>query len=78
MQRYCRTLRGSAPPAPGRSGMTLWNRLRRVAGAGVWDQLHRVLLGKLRAEDRSSLFPRAMVDFRGCYAPPGWVYGGTI
>ena len=31
------------------SGMTCWRRLRDWNDAGVWQRLHEVLLGKLRA-----------------------------
>ena len=34
------------------SGMTCWRRLRDWQAAGVWDQLHRRLLDKLRAADQ--------------------------
>jgi transposase len=43
------------------SGMTCWRRLRRWADAGVFDRLHRLLLGELNATghiDRS----RAVMD----------------
>ncbi|WP_442930792.1 IS5 family transposase [Micromonospora sp. NBC_00421] len=43
------------------SGMTCWRRLRDWNSAGVWQRLHEVLLGKLRASgqlDRS----RAVID----------------
>ena len=33
-------------------GMTCWRRLRDWNDAGVWQRLHEVLLGKLRAADR--------------------------
>lgn len=35
------------PQELGCSGMTLWRRLRAWQDAGVWDQLHRVLLQRL-------------------------------
>ena len=43
------------------SGMTCWRRLRRWQKAGVWDQLHEVLLAKLRGADRID-FSRAIAD----------------
>ena len=49
------------PQEMGCCGMTLWNRLDEWRRAGVWDELHRVLLGKLRAEDRVD-FSRVVVD----------------
>ena len=35
------------PREPGCSGMTCWRRLRDWEEAGVWAQLHRVLLARL-------------------------------
>src|SRR5688572_18776032 len=49
------------PCEMGCCGMTLWNRLDEWRRAGVWDELHRVLLSKLRAEDRID-FSRVVVD----------------
>jgi transposase len=49
------------PLEMGCCGMTLWNRLDEWRKAGVWDALHRVLLGKLRKEDRID-FSRVVVD----------------
>jgi transposase len=43
------------------SGMTCWRRLRDWQAAGVWDQLHRVLLAKLNAADKID-WSRAAVD----------------
>lgn len=42
-------------------GMTCWRRLRDWQQAGVWDQLHRVLLDDLRAADQID-WSRAVVD----------------
>lgn len=42
-------------------GMTCWRRLRDWQEAGVWDQLHRLLLAKLRAADRLD-WSRAVID----------------
>ena len=49
------------PQEMGCCGMTLWNRLDEWRKAGVWDALHRVLLGKLRKEDQID-FSRVVVD----------------
>ena len=43
------------------SGMTCWRRLKEWQEAGVWDQLHRVLLQRLRAADLID-WSRAIVD----------------
>ena len=53
------------------SGMTCWRRLRDWQKAGVWDQIHRVLLSKLRAADQID-FSRAVVDSASVRA----VFGG--
>ena len=42
-------------------GMTCWRRLRDWKQAGVWQQIHRILLNKLRAADQID-FKRAVVD----------------
>jgi transposase len=42
-------------------GMTCWRRLRDWNAAGVWRQLHRVLLDKLNAADKID-WSRAVVD----------------
>jgi transposase len=42
-------------------GMTCWRRLVAWQEAGVWDELHRVMLGMLRAADRID-WSRAVVD----------------
>ena len=42
-------------------GMTCWRRLRDWQAAGVWDQLHRVLLDELREADKID-WSRAIVD----------------
>jgi transposase len=49
------------PIEMGCCGMTLWNRLDEWRKAGVWDRMHQVMLGKLRAEDRID-FSRVVVD----------------
>ena len=43
------------------SGMTCWRRLHEWQAAGVWEQLHRVLLDRLRAADQLD-GSRAVVD----------------
>ena len=58
------------PHEMGCCGMTLWNRLAEWTRAGVWDELHRVLLGELRGADAID-FGRAVVDsssVRAAYA----------
>lgn len=42
-------------------GMTCWRRLTAWQAAGVWDQLHRVLLTKLQRADQIN-WSRALVD----------------
>lgn len=49
------------PQEMGCSGMTLWNRLHEWQQAGVWQELHEVLLAKLRAADQID-WRRAIVD----------------
>jgi transposase len=49
------------PQELGCCGMTLWNRLDEWRRAGVWEQLHRLLLDKLRATDEID-FSRVIVD----------------
>src|SRR5437764_5740254 len=53
------------------SGMTCWRRLRAWQKAGVWKQLHGVLLDKLRAADQID-FSRAVADSSSVRA----VHGG--
>lgn len=43
------------------SGMTCWRRLRDWQEAGVWQQLHELLLRKLRESDQID-WSRAVVD----------------
>lgn len=45
----------------GCSGMTCWRRLRDWNAAGVWEQLHRLLLSELRGADKLD-WDRAIVD----------------
>ena len=42
-------------------GMTCWNRFRNRQPAGVWDQIHQILLDHLRHADRID-FERFIVD----------------
>ncbi len=53
------------------SGMTCWRRLRLWQEAGVWDELHRVLLDRLRAADKIN-WERAVADSSSIRA----VHGG--
>ena len=59
------------PQEMGCCGMTLWNRLHEWIEAGVWDELHRLLLDKLRGEDAID-FSRVVVDSSSVRA----VHGG--
>ena len=43
------------------SGMTCWRRLQEWQAAGVWEQLHRLLLDRLRGADQLD-WSRAVVD----------------
>ena len=43
------------------SGVTCWRRLEAWTEAGVWEQLHALLLSELRAQDRID-WSRACVD----------------
>ena len=49
------------PREMGCCGMTLWNRLRAWAQAGVWQKVHEVLLARLRGAGRID-FSRVVVD----------------
>jgi len=53
------------------SGMTCWRRLRDWQKAGIWSQIHRVLLNELREADLID-FSRAPVDSSSIRA----VFGG--
>jgi transposase len=59
------------PREMGCCGMTLWNRLQEWAAAGVWDQVHRLLLDHLRAAGAIDL-SRVIVDSSSIRA----VHGG--
>ena len=43
------------------SGMTCWRRLRDWQAAGVWQQLHEILLAELNAADKID-WSRAVID----------------
>ncbi|CAM5693134.1 IS5 family transposase OS=Streptomyces chartreusis OX=1969 GN=CP983_24875 PE=4 SV=1 [Streptomyces chartreusis] len=43
------------------SGMTCWRRLAAWNEAGVWDQLHQLLLNKLRSKNQLD-WSRAVID----------------
>jgi transposase len=43
------------------SGMTCWRRLAAWNEAGVWDQLHRLLLNELRSKNQLD-WERALID----------------
>lgn len=53
-------------------GMTCWRRLRDWQKAGVWDQIHRVLLAQLNKNDQID-WSRAVVDSSSVRA----VFGGA-
>ena len=59
------------PQEMGCCGMTLWNRLRDWNVAGVWQQLHEVLLARLRGADQID-FSRVIADSSSVRA----VHGG--
>ena len=72
------------PQEMGCCGMTLLNRLRQWQRAGVWQRLHRVLLGRLRAAGEVDL-SRVIVDSASVRAMHGgkkrerapWIAGKT-
>jgi transposase len=59
------------PQEMGCCGMTLWNRLDEWRKAGVWEELHRLLLDGLRGADAID-FSRVVVDSASVRA----VHGG--
>lgn len=59
------------PQEMGCCGMTLWNRLDEWREAGVWEQLHQLLLDKLRGAEQID-FSRVIVDSASVRA----VHGG--
>ena len=54
------------------SGMTCWRRLRDWTEAGVWPEVHRVLLSRLREADKID-WSRAVIDSASVRA----VFGGA-
>jgi len=52
------------------SGMTCWRRLRDWQEAGVWEQLHRVLLERLSTVEQID-WSRACIDSGSVPAPGG-------
>jgi transposase len=72
------------PQELGCCGMTLWNRLDEWRQAGVWDQLHHLLLDKLREAEQID-FSRVIVDSSSIRAvhggkkrdPAPWTAGKT-
>lgn len=59
------------PQELGCCGMTLWNRFEEWSQAGVWEELHAILLDKLRGADALDL-ERVVVDSSSIRA----VHGG--
>ena len=51
-------------------GMTCWNRLRDWQAAGVWAQIHQILLNHLRSADQIG-FERLIVDIGHVRADDG-------
>ncbi len=52
------------------SGMTCWRRLRDWQEAGIWAQLHQVLLERLQADEQID-WSRASLDSASVPAPGG-------
>jgi transposase len=52
------------------SGMTCWRRLKEWHEAGVWEKLHRILLGRLGKADEID-WERASLDSASVAAPGG-------
>jgi transposase len=59
------------------SGMTCWRRLRDWQAAGVWQQLHEVLLARLQEADQID-WSRAVVDSAPLRALKGGPKPGRI
>ena len=59
------------------SGMTCWRRLKEWQDAGVWEQLHRVLLQRL-AEANQIDWSRSSLDASSVAAPKGGKRWGRI
>ena len=58
------------PAELGCCGMTAWKKLQEWQEAGVWQELHRVLLSKLHQADKVN-WERALVDSSTVRAPSG-------
>lgn len=58
------------------SGMTCWRRLRKWQEAGIWQQLHELLLAKLRKAEQID-WSRAVVDSGSIRAVGGGGKNGT-
>jgi len=58
------------------SGMTCWRRLREWQEAGIWQQLHELLLAKLRKAEQID-WSRAVVDSGSIRAVGGGGKNGT-
>jgi len=56
------------------SGVTCWRRLRDWQAAGVWAQVHQVLLARLAHAQRLD-WKRASVDSRSLAAKRGGIHG---
>jgi len=65
------------PQEMGCCGMTLWNRLHGWTRAGVWEKLHRLLLGKLRGAQEID-FSRVIVDSSSVRAVHGGKKRGRV
>jgi transposase len=52
------------------SGMTCWRRLKEWHEAGVWEELHRILLDRLGKADEIDR-ERASLDSASVHPPPG-------
>ena len=52
------------------SGMTCWRRVQEWHEAGVWEKLHRILLGRLGKADEID-WERASLDLASVAAPGG-------
>jgi len=59
------------------SGMTCWRRLREWHEAGVWQQLHKVLLDRLGEAERID-WSRASLDSSSVAAEKGAIKPGRI
>jgi len=59
------------------SGMTCWRRLQEWQAAGVWQELHEVLLARLQAADQID-WSRAVVDSSSVRAVLGGPKPGRI